>query len=159
MPYAERFYKIKELKANVKLAQRHFARLRRPVRMRLAILCVFVLRVSGSAQVIFSAGSNPNIGMFARAPAAVRPDLVLAVPGEYSGGTAFTGRMRPRVFAYDAMQTKPATRAEPAAFLSPYPGGTKSGQRSSGWANQQVSKARIIAIQRGIETGWLITVA
>lgn len=121
MPYAERFYKIKELKANVKLAQRHFARLRRPVRMRLAILCVFALPVSGSAQVIFSAGSDPNIGMFARTPVAVRPDLVLAVPGEYSGGTAFTGRMRPRVFAYDAMQTKPATRAEPAAFLSPYP--------------------------------------
>jgi hypothetical protein len=83
--------------------------------MRLTILCALLVRLSASAQVIFSAGGD------AQSPRAARPDLVLAVPGEYTGGTAFPGRMRPRVFAYDALQSKPAMRAEPASFHSSYP--------------------------------------
>ena len=106
------------MELHVKLAQRHFGRLIRRVRISLALLCLFVLRLSGSAQVIFSAGSDR---VTPQAQAAGRPDLVLAVPGEYSGGTALPDRIRPRAFAYDAMLTKPAIRAEPAGFLSSYP--------------------------------------
>jgi hypothetical protein len=89
--------------------------------MRLAILCVFVLRLSGNAQVIFTAGDTQNFATWPGAQPDGRPDLVIAVPGEYSGGTAFPERMRPRVFAYDAMQSKPAIRAEPGGFVSSYP--------------------------------------
>jgi hypothetical protein len=89
--------------------------------MRLAILCLFMLRLSASAQVIFSAGGDPHCDTYTQPPVGVRPDLVLAVAGEYSGGTAFPGRMISRLFAYDAMQTKPAIPAEPVSFSSSYP--------------------------------------
>jgi hypothetical protein len=86
--------------------------------MRLAFLCLFMLRLSVSGQVIFAAGGDAQtLGCLAPG----RPDLVLAVPGEYIGGTGFPGRMRTRVFAYDALQSKPAIRAEPATFSSSYP--------------------------------------
>jgi len=70
---------------------------------------------------MFSAEGDPKSATSPQAPVPVCPDLVLAVPGEYSGGTAFPGCMRPRVFTYDAMQGKPAIPADPIAFLSSYP--------------------------------------
>src|ERR1700675_4006185 len=86
--------------------------------MRLAFLCLFMLRLAVSGQVIFAAGGDAQtLGCLAPG----RPDLVLAVPGEYIGGTGFPGRMRTRVFAYDALQSKPAIPAEPATFSSSYP--------------------------------------
>jgi hypothetical protein len=89
--------------------------------MRLTTLCVLMVRLSGNAQVILSGGGDAQSLHYSPQAGAVRPDLVLAVPGEYTGGTAFQGRMRPRVFAYDAMQSKPAIRAEPVSFHSSYP--------------------------------------
>ena len=89
--------------------------------MRLTTLCVLMVRLSGNAQVILSGGEDAQSLHYSPQAGAVRPDLVLAVPGEYTGGTAFQGRMRPRVFAYDAMQSKPAIRAEPVSFHSSYP--------------------------------------
>jgi hypothetical protein len=89
--------------------------------MRLTTLCVLMVWLSGNAQVILSGGGDAQSLQYSPQAGAVRPDLVLAVPGEYTGGTAFLGRMRPRVFAYDAMQSKPAIRAEPVSFHSSYP--------------------------------------
>ena len=53
------------------------------IRMRLTILCVLMVRLSGNAQVIFSGGGDAKSLMYPPQAGAVRPDLVLAVPGEY----------------------------------------------------------------------------
>lgn len=109
-------------KDGVKLVETDFASLITRG-MRLAIGLLFVLRLSASAQVIFSVEGDPQNATCQQASAGivVRPDVVLAVPDEFTGGTAFPGRMRPRVFAYDAIQPKPAIRAERVGFFSSYP--------------------------------------
>ena len=91
--------------------------------MRLALILLLLSPLSSHGQVIFSSDGSPQIAT-CQIPAVnfvERPNVVLAVPGEFSGATAFPGRLRPRVFAYNEIQTKPAPRAERAAFTSPYP--------------------------------------
>jgi hypothetical protein len=106
---------VKKLEVHVKLVGRRFT----GPRMRLVVLFVFLLRLPAIGQVIFAAGGKAQ-SINDAPPVPLRPDIVLAVPGEYSGGTPFQGRMRTRGFAYDALQTKPALRADPVTFSSSY---------------------------------------
>jgi hypothetical protein len=91
--------------------------------MRLAIILLLLSRLSTNAQVIFSSDGSPQNGVCQSPPARFveRPDGILALPGEFSGATTFSGRMRPRVFAYNQIQTGPAPRAERVVSTSSYP--------------------------------------
>jgi hypothetical protein len=91
--------------------------------MMLAIILLLLSQLSTNAQVIFSSdGSSQNsVCQSPTVKFVERPDGILALPGEFFGATAFFCRMRPRVFAYNEIQTRPARRAERVTFTSSYP--------------------------------------
>ena len=91
--------------------------------MRLALILLLLSPYSSHGQVIFCTDGSAQIAT-GQTPAVnfvERPNGILAVPGEFTGATAFPGRMRPRVFAYNEIWTRAAPTAERAAFTSPYP--------------------------------------